>query len=302
MLKLHHLRDFAAIGRTSSIRSAAKALGLAQPAVSRSLKDTEDYLGVVLAKRHAQGIVLTPVGERFLDRANRILADLENAIDDARQYENLQSGSLHVGLSPALQGQLPMAILPVFRETWPGVSVRLTETYFQAAERALLDGGMDMYVGPKWASNVHAGISCSCIGQLQRAVFAHKKHPRRSCTSLGQLDDCDWLSAGLHEGASDELRTMFERERMPEPRVVATATSSAAIVSILLSTDCLAVLPLEMRSDWPLKASTNGLNALPIDAIPAISIWIAHRTALPLTPASQHFHDLVVESFKATFG
>ena len=61
MPKLHHLRDFAAIARAESVRSAARSLGLTQPALTRSLRELELEIGGVLCERHARGIVLTPL-------------------------------------------------------------------------------------------------------------------------------------------------------------------------------------------------------------------------------------------------
>ena len=76
MPKFHHLRDFVAIARADSVRSAARTLGLTQPALTRSLRELELEIGGVLCERHARGIVLTPLGERFLVRAQASLEEL----------------------------------------------------------------------------------------------------------------------------------------------------------------------------------------------------------------------------------
>lgn len=295
MLKLHHLRNFSAIGRTSSIRAAAKSLGLAQPALSKSLKEVEDFLSVTLAERQSRGITLTPAGARFLKRVNRLLADLDAAIDEARQSAGLDSGTLHVGLSPALQGAIPQAVLPLFQQQWPRVTVKFTESYFQASERLLLDGDMDLYVGPLWG-RTRPGLAGDAIGHLQRAAVARTDHPLGSCRTLGKLSNARWLGAGLYEGATEELQQIFSGRGLPAPDIAATATSAGAITSILLATDLLAILPIAFH--WPLNMT--GLTALRVTpAIPPIPVFIVQRTSVPLTTAAQRFAELVKMTFPA---
>ena len=68
-MKLHHLRNVVAIVERGSLRAAAKHLGLAQPAMSRSVRELESELGVVLFERNKFGMTLTTVGEIFVRRA-----------------------------------------------------------------------------------------------------------------------------------------------------------------------------------------------------------------------------------------
>ena len=72
-LKLHHLGDFVAIAHHQSVRAAARSLDLAQPALTRSLRELERELNASLVERHARGVVLTGTGQRFLLRAQSAL-------------------------------------------------------------------------------------------------------------------------------------------------------------------------------------------------------------------------------------
>ena len=73
-MKINSLRDFLAVAERGSLRAAARQLGLAQPAMTRSIQELEKELGVVLFERRAKGVVLTPMGEVF---ERRSLADPE---------------------------------------------------------------------------------------------------------------------------------------------------------------------------------------------------------------------------------
>jgi LysR family transcriptional regulator, regulator of abg operon len=61
-MKLHHLRNVVAVVERGSLRAGAKHLGLAQPAVSRSIKELEQELGLVLFERNKFGMTLTAPG------------------------------------------------------------------------------------------------------------------------------------------------------------------------------------------------------------------------------------------------
>ena len=71
-MKLTHLRDFLAVADRGGLRRAAKHLGLAQPAISRSIRELEHELGATLFERSTSGMVLTPIGEAFRRRTAAI--------------------------------------------------------------------------------------------------------------------------------------------------------------------------------------------------------------------------------------
>ena len=84
-MKLHHLRNVVAIVERGSLRAAAKHLGLAQPAMSRSIKELEQELDVVLFQRNKFGMTVTPVGEIFVRRAKGMLIEFQRTLDEIEQ-------------------------------------------------------------------------------------------------------------------------------------------------------------------------------------------------------------------------
>src|SRR5258708_14249978 len=79
MLKLHQIRDLLAVAEKGSLRAAARHLGLAQPSISRSIRELERELGVPLLERRARGTVLTPSGRLFARRASAAPSELRRA-------------------------------------------------------------------------------------------------------------------------------------------------------------------------------------------------------------------------------
>jgi len=120
-MELAQLRIFLAVAEHGGFRRAAAWLYLSQPAVSRHVADLERSLGVPLFRREKGRIWLTPVGERFAERAQAILNDCEEAVREA-QAEPF-TGHLRVGVTPGGVGELAGPILRHLRRTLPRVQV-----------------------------------------------------------------------------------------------------------------------------------------------------------------------------------
>ena len=147
MPKLHHLRNFVAVARARSLRSAARSLGLTQPALTRSVRELEAELGVALFQRHARGVSLTVAGERFLLRAQAALEELRRGSEEAAQARGEMQGHVAVALSSAPVLSLLARAYAQFRRDWPDVHLRFVEGLFPAVEPALR-GRLDFYLGP----------------------------------------------------------------------------------------------------------------------------------------------------------
>jgi LysR family transcriptional regulator of abg operon len=100
-MKLSQIRDVVAIAESGSLRAAAQHLGLAQPALTRSIRELEHELGAALFERRARGMVLTAAGDVFLQRARAVQAELQRSRDEIDQLKGLTRGQVVIGLSMA---------------------------------------------------------------------------------------------------------------------------------------------------------------------------------------------------------
>ena len=100
-MKLSQLRDVLAVAETGSLRAAGRHLGIAQPAITRSIREIEQELGATLFERHAKGVRLTEIGHAFLARAQAIQAELLRAKDEVDQLRGRMSGKVSIALSTA---------------------------------------------------------------------------------------------------------------------------------------------------------------------------------------------------------
>jgi LysR family glycine cleavage system transcriptional activator len=119
---LHLLRAFSTVRRFGGVSRAAEALQLTQSAVSKQVKELEDWIGVPLFERTRNRLVLTPAGERYEDAVRAVLARLE-----AATLELLASGdgigSLRLSSLPTFAAKWLIPRLPQFQRQHPEVTL-----------------------------------------------------------------------------------------------------------------------------------------------------------------------------------
>jgi DNA-binding transcriptional LysR family regulator len=126
MLDTRRLRVFREVARQGSFSAAAEALGYTQPAVSRQIATLEAELGTILVRRVPQGAVLTDAGSLLLDRADAILARLDEVENELRALAGLEGGRLRLAsFASAAASIVPLAIAR-FRERYPTVELSIT--------------------------------------------------------------------------------------------------------------------------------------------------------------------------------
>lgn len=143
-VELRHLRYFAAVGELLNFTKAARQLRVAQPALSRQIRDLEDELGVQLLDRGSRTVKLTDAGAAFLGEARTLLEQAQQAINAARAVARGERGEIHVGYAPSLTVELLPAALHSFHNVAPGVHVKLHDLSSQEMLRGVSEGKLHL--------------------------------------------------------------------------------------------------------------------------------------------------------------
>ena len=125
MDRFEDLRTFVRVAESLSVTRAAEALERAPSAVSRRVRELEARLGTQLLTRTTRQVALTPAGERLLERARQVLADLEEAESCARDDARTLSGTLRIGAPLSFGLAHLMPVLNAFMEAHPALEVSL---------------------------------------------------------------------------------------------------------------------------------------------------------------------------------
>lgn len=126
-MEMHQLRYMVALARTGNFSRAAEQCHVAQPSLSQQIKKLEDELGERLFDRMKRQARLTAHGEAFLQRAVRILEEVEAAKREATDAWDLLHGTVAIGVLPTIAPYLLPDIMAQFSVKFPGVEIVVQE-------------------------------------------------------------------------------------------------------------------------------------------------------------------------------
>ncbi|MCY7386140.1 MAG: LysR family transcriptional regulator [Microcoleus sp. CAN_BIN18] len=119
-MELRHLRYFIAVAEELNFTRAAERLHMAQPPLSQQIQHLEAELGFQLFRRTKRTVVLTEAGQVFFEESQKILLQVDRAIQLAQQTSRGELGQLTIGfVSFAAENNLVPAILQAFRTLAP---------------------------------------------------------------------------------------------------------------------------------------------------------------------------------------
>lgn len=143
-MELRHLRYFVAVAEALSFRSAADALNLSTPALSKQVKALEEDVGARLLDRDTTRVRLTNAGAVFLTEAKRILELAESAARQAREAQRGQRGRLVIGNAGPLTANYMASALTAYCARYPEVEVDLIDVDILAQIQAIESGMIEL--------------------------------------------------------------------------------------------------------------------------------------------------------------
>jgi LysR family hydrogen peroxide-inducible transcriptional activator len=143
---LKHFRYFDALARFEHFGRAADACSISQPALSVQIKELETMLGAPLVERAARKIRLTTLGEDFLERARKVLSDVEDMSELARKPDGPLKGRLRMGIIPTLAPYLLPEVIRRLSATLPGLELRPRESVTKSLLDDLLHSRLDFVI------------------------------------------------------------------------------------------------------------------------------------------------------------
>ncbi|CUJ68161.1 MULTISPECIES: LysR family transcriptional regulator [Achromobacter] len=146
-MQLRHLRYFQAVAEEGSFTRAAARLHIAQPPLSRQIRQFEEELGVVLFERTTRALRLTEAGRFLLEQSRLLTARLDEVLEGTRRLGQTQRRWFGIGFVPStLYGFVPELIRQL-RSADPQVEVGLMEMTTLPQLEALKAGRIDLGIG-----------------------------------------------------------------------------------------------------------------------------------------------------------
>src|SRR4051812_44527569 len=188
-MELRHLRYFVAVAGELNFTRAARKLRVAQPALSRQIRQLEDELGVQLLARNHHGVQLTDAGKAFQAEAISLLRQSEQAVQVARQSTQPAAPHLNLGYIWGLFHSFVPPLLARFRQRSPETAVHLFDLPPLEQAKALLEGRLDAgFIGFAHEADA-AGLKTQKVGACTFVAALPKAHraARKSTVPLASL-------------------------------------------------------------------------------------------------------------------
>jgi LysR family hydrogen peroxide-inducible transcriptional activator len=293
MISIKQLRYFSAVAQTGHFGAAAEQCAVTQPALSMQVQELERELGLQLLERARTGVRLTPGGREIAERAARVLADVNDLVDSARQLAGSFSGTLRFGAIPSIAPYLLPQLLPLIRATYPDLNLHLRETQTQRLLDELVDGQLDVVLLALPVE--HAGIETAPLfeDRFRLALPASRKIPA-SVRATPDLLRSDRLLL-LEEGhCLRDQALAFCDLRNVESIDMFGASSLSTIVQMVSNGLGLTLLP-ELSLELETKRADIRLMRF-TDPEPQRVIGLAWRETSPRKPDFAALGDLILEA------
>ena len=165
MDRLAAMETFVRVFETGSFSEAARQLRLGQPAISKSIAQLEERLGIKLLLRSTRGLTPTEAGEIFYQRAKRTIEEADEADVAARGAGSSLSGRLRVGAAPTFASLHVIPNLPEFLAAHPALEM---EIVLDDRNLDLIEEGID--VSLRMGDLPDSSLTARKIGQSRRLV------------------------------------------------------------------------------------------------------------------------------------
>ena len=235
-MELRHLRYFVAVAEELHFSRASARLRIAQPALSRQIRQLEEEVGADLFDRAARTLQLTAAGRDFLEGARDTLALAERTVQRARRAHGNEAGRLSLAFVPAiLESPEAVRILRRFHQRHPAVRVSVSALPTVDQWEALRHGRVQ--VGFLYHPSDEPGFVCEPLWRQEILLALPSAHPLAHGEGPVSLAEAArepflWFERAAAPFPHDLIRQLFEARGLTM-RVIEEVASEEARLSLV---------------------------------------------------------------------
>lgn len=287
-ITLKQFRYFLAVSETASVAAAARMINIAQSAVTKSIQELEDSLGVRLFERTSKGMVLTQDGHRFQASARKVIAAVAEAGLLGRGKEESLSGSLTVGVTSLVAGYYLADLFARFQRSHPSVTISVVEDDPQFLEHLLINGEVDLAIMVSNALGDPQALEVEVLTSSTSRVWMASGHVLADKTEL-TLQECAAHPLVVLEADRVEslFKALWSRHGL-HPQVMMRSSSLEAVRSLVGIGAGITLLPDFLYRPWTLDAQHIEVRNLR-DAAPGVDVGLVWRRGSRTRPVVEEF-------------
>lgn len=290
MFEIRQLRHLLSIDEFRHFGRAAQAVGLSQPALTKSLQRMEQALGAKLFERSRARVIPTDVGKEVLVRARRLVDEAEELKRTVDSMTGAEAGSVTVGIGPAMSESYVTAAIAAVSQQRPHTQIAVRVDHWQQLSKWLLAGELDFYVADVGEARIDSRFHYSTLPPQKIVWFCRCGHPlahgkQKAVTRNDLLKHpiatpkmpswaTEWFAAALGDRGAAGL---------PRPFPAVECESYAMLKRIASSSDCISAA---LEQTLAREREDGSLVVLAVDA-PELTthagiIRLSDRTLSPL--------------------
>ena len=260
--KFRHMQVLVKLAELGSMRRAAEAVNMTQPAISQQVSELEKLIGAELFFRHAKGVEPTEVANDLLPVAHRVLAALQDGSESVASRLQSQSGTVRIAASPAAMGGLLHGTLGPFSAAHPDIQVHVIETTGTSELNAVLNDQADI-ICTRTPQIIPEGWEFLPCLEDRLIVICGAQHPlaTKSQITPQDLGEVTWMMNRVGSVARRSFEDAMQAYGWPE-----TARGSLVLHvpeltrEVLVTQNYLAILPESVAAHWLKNKSVHALD------------------------------------------
>lgn len=221
-MELRHARYFIAVAECLNFRKAAQQLHVAQPPLSRQIRQLEDYLGVGLFVRDKRKVELTKAGHAFLEEARKLVVQSVRAVEVARHAHKGEFGTIKIGIASGFGGVVSKVVFENSRR-FPSVEVECRDVFSTYQNEALRRREID--IGFLRPPVDQVNLDCELLYEEEFVVTLPKNHHLAKRRSVRMKDIADEpliiFDRAFSSGLYDKVMGLYNRQGLT-PRLILT--------------------------------------------------------------------------------
>ncbi|OZE95480.1 LysR family transcriptional regulator [Rhodococcoides fascians] len=240
-MDVEQLRAFLAVAEELHFGRAAARLHVAQPPLSRTIKQLEKHLDATLFDRNTRSVRLTASGQALIGPARAVLEAMRSAEDAVKSADGGETGRVKIAFAGVSTHRMVARLARVVRSQHPGLELELSSQNFaQPAMKRLLNGDTDIALG-RW-DVIPSGIECEIVLRDHLVVAFADTHPLADArhVRIDRLATEQFVSLPLHEGSvlPDRLRRLADAHGFVADVVQIAPDTQTALALVAAEVGC----------------------------------------------------------------
>jgi DNA-binding transcriptional LysR family regulator len=279
-LKPRHLQLLVAIDDLRQLGKVAELMNITQPAVSKTLAELQNGLGLKLFDRTGRGLVPTIYGACLIRHARAILKDLTETAEELHALSAGSEGKVRLGALPAAAASLVPRGLALLKAMAPTATVFVREGTMDVLTQELRAGNLDLFCGTLLVNREGLEIEEKVLLEDRTVAVVGRRHPlvARRKVEWVDLGGFPWVLPPQESLLREPLISAFRQHDVALPSNYIETLSPNVIQNYIHFTDAIAFMSALVAVQYQQR---NLLSVLPLELPPLVRpvgvVWAARR-------------------------